>query len=294
MIGPWRPGFVWGSLEAEGVECASYNASEFKRAVTRIRALTTIREHGSPAGDPETLPGFWRGGGNRQAATQDCPQWSGTRWLTPRKALIQLSARHMTGDQLWFSFFHEAAHLLLHSKKAVFVHEGQGHANRALDIEANEWAASFLIPVKAWDEFTQNCSLMERDVVGFAKEQGIAPGIVVGRLQHEGLLPWSQLNHLKTRLKWVEDASEPRRPQSVIPSPHDSLARYSSQALRRQLVGGDEELVDHRVVGPAPSSEGPSASEGRRRSILLTRCGHPRSLSLLPSDCGLTAPRALR
>ena len=33
--------------------------------------------------------------------------------------------------------------------------------------------------------------------------RGIAPGIVVGRLQHEGQLPWNHLNHLKLRLEWT-------------------------------------------------------------------------------------------
>ena len=48
------------------------------------------------------------------------------RWLSPSKALIQLSDRHKTEDHLWFTFFHEAAHVLLHGKKAVFMDDGGG------------------------------------------------------------------------------------------------------------------------------------------------------------------------
>ncbi|MBL8419274.1 MAG: hypothetical protein JNK92_01440, partial [Dechloromonas sp.] len=44
-----------------------------------------------------------------------------TRWLSPDKALIQLSLRYKSDDQLWFSFFHEVGHLLLHGKKEVFI-----------------------------------------------------------------------------------------------------------------------------------------------------------------------------
>ena len=40
------------------------------------------------------------------------------RWLTPTRALIQLSARYLRDDILWFTFFHEAAHLLLHAKQS--------------------------------------------------------------------------------------------------------------------------------------------------------------------------------
>jgi hypothetical protein len=37
-------------------------------------------------------------------------------------------------------------------------------------------------------------------VTTFAAELGIAPGIVVGRLQHEGYLERSHLNHMKRKL----------------------------------------------------------------------------------------------
>jgi Zn-dependent peptidase ImmA (M78 family) len=38
------------------------------------------------------------------------------RWLTPAKALIQLSFRYQTDDHLWFTLFHEIAHVLRHDK----------------------------------------------------------------------------------------------------------------------------------------------------------------------------------
>ncbi len=40
------------------------------------------------------------------------------------------------------------------------------------------------------------------DVEAFAARIGIAPGIVVGRLQYEGMLPLSHLNALKHRFEW--------------------------------------------------------------------------------------------
>ena len=44
-----------------------------------------------------------------------------TRWLPDNRPLIQLSAAHETNDHLWHTFFHEAAHILLHSKEHVFI-----------------------------------------------------------------------------------------------------------------------------------------------------------------------------
>jgi HTH-type transcriptional regulator/antitoxin HigA len=67
------------------------------------------------------------------------------RWLTPTKALIQLSDRYKADDHFWFSFFHEAAHLLMHSKKVTFISEDDGAATEQEE-EANTFAATQLIP----------------------------------------------------------------------------------------------------------------------------------------------------
>ena len=120
----------------------------------------------------------------------------------PRKAVIQLTARHKSDDHLWFSFFHEAAHIVLHSKKGFFVDETNGGSDSELEEEANDWASDILVPRKEWQRFVDTSILNEGTVKAFADDQGIAPGIVVGRLQHLGLLPWSRLNDLKVRLEW--------------------------------------------------------------------------------------------
>ena len=43
------------------------------------------------------------------------------RWLSSSRALIGLTLRYKTDDQLWFTFFHELAHLLVHRHKRAFV-----------------------------------------------------------------------------------------------------------------------------------------------------------------------------
>ena len=71
-----------------------------------------------------------------------------------------------------------------------------------LEDEANRFAADFLIPA---DRATQLATLTtDAAVVAFAEEIGIAPGIVVGRLQHDRLWAWNQGNHLKRGLQIVE------------------------------------------------------------------------------------------
>jgi len=66
--------------------------------------------------------------------------------------------------------------------------------------EANDWAGSFLIP----DRFApQLAGLRARAaVIGFAEQIGIHPGIIVGRLQHDGLIDPSWMNDLRVSFRF--------------------------------------------------------------------------------------------
>lgn len=83
--------------------------------------------------------------------------------------------------------------------------EGKGNNETDLEKEANEWASKELIEQGSWKLFNARCSFSASAVKEFARQQGIAPGIVVGRLQFDGLVGFSHLNHLKVRYKWMED-----------------------------------------------------------------------------------------
>ena len=128
-----------------------------------------------------------------------------TRWLSPQRALIQLSLRYKTDDHLWFTFFHEMGHILLHGKKDVFLEYDGGSSPE--EQEADRFSAEALIPPEDYRRLLKK----GREVKGhwsknlvkrFADEIGIAPGIVVGRLQHDGHLPRTHLNDLKRRFEW--------------------------------------------------------------------------------------------
>ena len=189
-----------GEIEAEGQECAEYNESRFKHAVRTVRGLT--REPIVEALQQSAT--LCNEAGVALALIRPLPKTalSGAAWwLSPRKAVIQLSARHKSDDHLWFSFFHEAAHILLHSKKGIFVDGANGNGAEQ-ETQANEWASNILVPRPAWEEFVATSPRSKQVVRAFADDQGIAPGIVVGMLQHKGVLPWTHLNGLKVRLAW--------------------------------------------------------------------------------------------
>jgi hypothetical protein len=94
------------------------------------------------------------------------------RWLTPSKALIQLSLRHRWSDIVWFTFFHELGHVLIHSKKDTFINDKGPHSG--VEQEADAFAAQTLIPRRCEADLAQLATTP--DVERFAAEIGIAPG----------------------------------------------------------------------------------------------------------------------
>lgn len=193
-------------LDAADQPRAHYSESGFKDALKQVRRLTRAPVPGSI----QEARRLCNGAGVALSLVEPLSKTrlSGAAWwLSARHPIIALSARHKTDDHLWFSLFHEAAHLLLHSKKNVFVDGTDGNGD-GLENEANVWAAESLVPRDAWHRFVAAGDYREPNVRRFAQAQGIAPGIVVGRLQHERLLSWSRLNGLKVRLRWADSSSQ--------------------------------------------------------------------------------------
>jgi HTH-type transcriptional regulator/antitoxin HigA len=122
-----------------------------------------------------------------------------TRWLTPAKALIQLSYRYKTDDHLWFTFFHEIAHVLRHGKTDVWI-EATSSPDSPREAEADSFSSDTLIP-RTEARGLAGLKTLD-DVQRFADRIGIAPGIVVGRLQHDNLWPYSKGNQLKRQLSF--------------------------------------------------------------------------------------------
>jgi HTH-type transcriptional regulator / antitoxin HigA len=196
-----------GEIEAAEIKTATYDANKFREALLQVRALTMK----PPEVFQPELVQLCAEIGVAVVFIPELPQTrasGATRWLNPHKALIQLSLRHKTDDHLWFAFFHESGHILLHGKRDVFL-EGKGVAaveDLAKEEEANKFAADILIPPIELKRFL--ASGQQHTKVGieqFAAEIGIAPGIVVGRLQHDGILPPSHCNDIKRRFEWVLD-----------------------------------------------------------------------------------------
>ena len=198
-----------GEIEAERTECPEYEMEAFLGSLQDIRSLTASDVHGAL----EEARNLCLQAGVVLLFIQPVKKvaLSGASWwLSTGKPIIQLSARHMSDDHVWFSLFHEAAHILLHSKKQVFIDAIRSKADcnvveeSKAESEADAWARNFLVPLSDWEQFAGAFLGSADEVRHFAAEQGIAPGIIVGRLQHEGILEWTRLNSLKRKLAWTE------------------------------------------------------------------------------------------
>jgi HTH-type transcriptional regulator/antitoxin HigA len=123
-----------------------------------------------------------------------------TRWLNPHKALIQLSLYGKLNDRFWFTFFHEAAHILLHDKKEIFLDEWDGGpiSTSQQEEEADCWAREYQIPPQFEEELPRLKS--KTSIIKFSEQIEIHPGVVVGRLQHDGYIKPNWMNDLKEHL----------------------------------------------------------------------------------------------
>lgn len=198
-----RPGYAaaWvrlGETYASKINCAPYDENKFRAALGLIRGMmceplnvwvpkvkALCAEAGVAFVLVKEIPG-----GSISGATQ---------WLGKDKAVIMLSLKYKSDDQFWFSFFHEACHVLKHSKKKTFYEIGKA-GDSPEEKEANQFAADLLIPPK----FGPRLFFLKSKVaiIAFANELGIPPGIVVGRLQHDNILKPKFCNDLRRTYEW--------------------------------------------------------------------------------------------
>lgn len=116
------------------------------------------------------------------------------------KPIIALSVRGKKADIFWFTFFHELAHLINHSNKEFHI----SYDSHSKEDEADKEASNYLIPEEQYNEFVENYDYRLREnIVNYAKEIGIAPFILLGRLQHDELIGYRYYNDLKPSFEIV-------------------------------------------------------------------------------------------
>jgi len=193
-----------GEIEAKSIDCEKWDSVQFKETLLEIRSLTRVKDPGRFVPALRNLCADSGVAVTVVRAPNGCSASGATKFLSPNKALLQLSFRFLTDDHFWFTFFHEAGHLILHGKNGFFL-EGSGMPSTTEEDEANEFAARILVPSEYQTELLK-LRADSRKVIKFARRLGVSPGIIVGQLQHYERIQHSQLNRLKRRYEWSIEA----------------------------------------------------------------------------------------
>lgn len=189
-----------GMHQSRKISAEPYNEAKFKQVLYQVRALTQEL----PENFCLVLQKLFASAG---VALAFVPTFQGihfsgvSKWLSPSRALIIMNIRGKMEDKFWFSLFHEAAHILLHSKKRIFITDNSPYDPE--EKEADSYAADFLIPSQ-FNERIQ-AATSNAEIRAIAKELEISPGIVAGRYQYL-TQRWNQFKALIKRLEWVDDS----------------------------------------------------------------------------------------
>ena len=202
-----------GEIQAEAIPCDTWDPESFHSSLTDLRGLTRQKD---PNRFIPELQGVCSQSGVAVVIIRPpngCRASGATRFISPNKAILQLSSRHLTDDQFWFTFFHEAGHLLMHGQRTLFsddlletpawIIEGLEETKSSREREANDFAGRILVPTNHMQQL-RTTRTDPKSVIRFALRLGISPGVVVGQLQYSGRIGFNQMNRLKRRYRWED------------------------------------------------------------------------------------------
>lgn len=188
-----------GELQAKEIDIKEFDKKKFKEALTKIKELAFLM----PNDFTYQLQNICANCGVAVVFTQNLPKApisGATRWFH-NKPIIQLSGRFKTDDHFWFTFFHEAAHILLHGKKDIFLENVKGtEIDLEKEDEANIFAAKILLPENQLQQIIDAGPLTEKMIYKFAEKFRTPSGVIIGRLQHLKLIPFNIGNNYRQKI----------------------------------------------------------------------------------------------
>lgn len=190
-----------GEVETENDEVADWSSAMLESQIAHFRKLTWYK---SPELFLTKLKEGLASAGVKLAivrAPKGCPASGAVRILADETPHIQLSFRYLSDDQFWFSLFHEIAHLILHFAKMPILENAELTEDDS-EREANHYASQVIVPMRYREEML-SLGGSRFPIIEFAKKVGVAPGLIVGQLQHEGILRFDRMQHLKRRYQWA-------------------------------------------------------------------------------------------
>ncbi len=188
-----------GEIQAREIEIAEFDKKKFKNALAEIKELAFLM----PDDFNHQLQNICANCGVAVVFTPNLPKApisGATRWHH-NIPVIQLSGRFKTNDHFWFTFFHEAAHIILHGKKDVFLENVEGtEIDQDKEEEANIFAAKILLTENELQQIIDAAPVDEEMICEFSYKFRTPAGVIIGRLQHLGLIPFHIGNGLRRKI----------------------------------------------------------------------------------------------
>lgn len=190
-----------GEIKAANIQTAEYDARKLKQTLNELRKLSTLDNLNLILIRAQSMLSEC---GVALVFEPEIPKsrcYGATRWVgsTP---IIQLSLRNKYEDTFWFTLFHEIGHLLLHSKKSTYFPFDENSKGKNLEeVQADGFASEHLIP----SEFETGLKSLKSisEIEKYARQIGISKGILIGRLKHEGIIPYSYLNEHRRKFEEI-------------------------------------------------------------------------------------------
>ncbi len=190
-----------GELEADLVDTQPWNRGNLQDRLRAIRALSKVRHPELFLPKLRTLCAEAGVAVVTKRAPEGCRASGASRMVARDKAMVLLSFRGLSDDKFWFTVFHELGHLILHGAKSFVDAEMEEYDEN--EREANQFAARLIVPEYREREF-ESLSANREAVIRFSVGADVAPGLIVGQMQHRDMIAPNQLDYLKRRWKWEQ------------------------------------------------------------------------------------------
>lgn len=119
------------------------------------------------------------------------------------KLIMCLTIRRKRADTFWFTLFHEIGHIINGDYSQLFVDFSETKSD--IENRADLFARKSLMSDNDYTKFVLSNNYKKySSIAQFAKTQNVKPYIVIGRLQKEGYLDWSEFNQYIDMYDWVE------------------------------------------------------------------------------------------
>jgi len=179
-----------GELQAKEMHTPEYSNKKFIESLPLIKSIMAAH----PMDFFQKLQDICASAGVKVFYTPKLPKVpisGSTRWINDIP-IIQLTARYKQNDRFWFTFFHEAGHILKHGKKYISLENIDfSEADPKKEKEAHEFAEEWTFSKEQEKKVIENKYLTTKDIVNYAKEFNTHPAMIIGRLQHKKLIPFS-------------------------------------------------------------------------------------------------------